>query len=87
MTARDKEPQPIDVQLEILDPAPGYRRRPTLTNARGIRRELAAVYGEFRRGSIDAKTATTAGFLLRTLLEATRVDELEERLTALEEKR
>lgn len=64
-------------------PTPKVRRF-RLTSARGIRRELSALYSEFRNGQIDADTARTGAFVLRTLLESVRVDELESRIAALE---
>lgn len=78
---------------ELLDAAPvvagpgGFKRRPALGTARGIRRELAAVYLELRRGAIDLETAKASGFLLRTLLEAVRTDEIERRIDALENRK
>lgn len=62
------------------------RRRFRLTSANGVRRELAAVYGEFRNQQIDADRARTAAFILRCLLESMRVDEIERRLTDLEKR-
>lgn len=86
--ASENRTQLVDAQVGILDPAPGaYRRRPALTDARGVRRELASVYLEFRRGELDARQANTAAFLLRCLLEAIRTDDLEARLSALEQKK
>jgi hypothetical protein len=55
-----------------------------LTTARGIRKELAATYLEFRRGEIDEPHAKTATFILRTALEALAATEIEARLEALE---
>lgn len=73
---------------ELITANPGgvqrYRRRPTLTSARGIRKELAGLYLEHRRGEIDCDHARTAAFILRTLLEAVRTDELERRVESLE---
>lgn len=63
----------------------GFRRKPSLGTARGIRRELASVYLELRRGDIDIETAKASGFLLRTLLEAVRSDEIERRICELED--
>lgn len=63
------------------------RRRFRLTNARGVRRELSAVYADVRNGVIDNDTGRTLAFMLRVLLESIRIDEIEERLTALEAKR
>ena len=83
MTASGNNVQVIDAlpQGEVVG---GFRRRPSLGTARGIRRELAATYMELRRGDIDIETAKAAGFILRTLLECIRVDELERRIEALE---
>jgi hypothetical protein len=61
------------------------RKRVRLTDARGVRRELAALYAEFRNGAVDAEQAKTGGFLLRCLLESIRCDELETRLAKLED--
>lgn len=60
------------------------RRRFRLTDARGVRRELAALYAEMRNGEIDTDTAKAGGFLLRCLLESIRTDEIEQRLNQLE---
>lgn len=62
------------------------RRRFRLTNARGVRRELAALYAELRNGETDLDTAKAGGFLLRCLLESIRTDEIEQRITELERK-
>lgn len=67
----------------IMAGQPG-RRRFRLTDARGVRRELAGLYAEFRNGLVDVETAKAAGFLLRCLLESIRTDEIEQRLTTLE---
>ena len=61
-----------------------FKRKPSLGTARGIRRELASVYLELRRGEIDNDGAKTCAFVLRTILEAVRVDALEERIIELE---
>jgi hypothetical protein len=79
----ETKPQVVEV-VEIIPNRRGYSRRPTLTNARGVRREIAATYLEFRRGEIDEQHAKTATFLLRTLLEAVAATEFETRLAALE---
>lgn len=69
--------------LPAMDGNP-KRRRFRLTDARGVRRELAALYAEFRNGEIDSETVKASGFLLRCLLESIRTDEIEQRLTDLE---
>lgn len=83
MKAPENLPELIDAapQVQIMG---GFRRRPGLGTARGIRREIAATYLELRRGEIDLDTAKASGFLLRCLLEAVRLDELEKRIEALE---
>jgi hypothetical protein len=80
----ETKPQVVEV-IEII-PNRGYSRRPTLTTARGIRKELAMLYMEHRRGEISESHAKTATFLLRTLLEAVAATEFETRLAALEGK-
>lgn len=69
-----------------LAPVPKIRRF-RLTSARGIRRELAALYAEFRNGALDADTTRTSAFVLRCLLESLRLDEIERRLSDLEAER
>jgi len=81
----ETRPQVVEV-VEIIPNRRGYSRRPTLTTARGIRKELAATYLEFRRGEIDEPHAKTATFILRTALEAVAATEIEARLDALEGK-
>jgi hypothetical protein len=83
--APESKPQIIEV-VEVFPNRRGYSRRPTLTTARGIRKELAATYLEFRRGEIDEPHAKTAAFLLRTMLEALAASEIESRLAVLEGK-
>ena len=85
ITAPDDLPQILDGEL-LPAKRGGFIRRPSLGNARGIRRELAACYLEFRRGDLDTEQAKTAGFLLRCLLESIRTDEIERRLAELEER-
>ena len=60
------------------------RRRFRLTDARGVRRELAGLYAELRNDEVDADTVRIGAFVLRCLLESIRMDEMESRLTALE---
>jgi hypothetical protein len=72
--------------VEVIPNRRGYTRRPALTTARGIRKELAATYTEFRRGEIDEPHARTAAFLLRTMLEALAATEIEARVAVLEGK-
>jgi hypothetical protein len=84
-TGSQKRRQAIEGELIPFAQAPVPKvRRFRLTSARGIRRELSAVYHEFRNGELSADDARTAGFILRTLLESVRVDELESRILALE---
>lgn len=84
MKAPDDLPQMLEGEL-LPAKRGGFIRRPSLGTARGVRRELAAVYLEFRRGGLDTEQAKTAGFLLRCLLESIRTDEIERRLCLLEE--
>jgi hypothetical protein len=60
------------------------KKRFRLTDARGCRRELASLYAEYRNGKITGETAKTSAYIVRALLEALRIDELEARLTTLE---
>lgn len=62
----------------------GMPKRLRLSTARDVRRELHRLYSLLMAGELDTDTARTGGFLLRTMLESIRTDELETRLTALE---
>jgi len=91
MTARngdDEHTQAIEGQYLPAErgEASPKRRRFRLTDARGVRRELAALYAELRNGEIDLHTAKASGFLLRCLLESIRTDDIEQRLTELEKR-
>jgi hypothetical protein len=69
-------------------PAPlAKARRFRLGDARGVRRELAALYSEFRNGKIDSDVARTGAFVLRCVLESIRTDEIEQRLNILEQQK
>ena len=84
-TGNQTPSQSIEGELLPADPAPQpKRRRFRLTSAHGIRRELAALYGEFRNGDIDAEAARASAFILRCLLESLRIDEIDQRLKTLE---
>jgi hypothetical protein len=84
-TGTEKLPQALVGELIPFAPPPVPKvRRFRLTSARGIRRELAAIYTELRNGELDNETARTAAFILRCTLESIRTDEIESRLTALE---
>lgn len=77
------------IEGQLLPANPGgapKRRRFRLTDARGVRRELAALYADFRNNVIDPNQARAAGYLLHCLLESIRTDEIEQRLTELERK-
>lgn len=63
-------------------PAP---RRFRLTSARGVRKELAGLYGELRSGKVQPEVARAGGFILRTVLESLRLDEVERTLEQLED--
>ncbi|HSO84285.1 hypothetical protein [Thiocapsa sp.] len=75
---------PIDPERETGRQAPRPRQY-RLTSARQIRKELSRLYGELRTGQTDAETARTGAFLMRTILESIRVDQIETELDALEE--
>jgi len=83
--ASESRPQVVGV-VEVFPSRRGYSRRPTLTTARGIQRELASLYLALRLGEVDEPRARTATFILRTLLEALAATEIEARLAALEGK-
>ncbi len=75
---------PVESATKPARPAPPRPRQFRLTNARAIRRELAVLYAELRNGRIDSDLAKTGAYLLRTILEALRTDEIEVRIDELE---
>ncbi len=75
---------PTEGATKNVIPAPPKPRQYRLTNARAIRRELAVLYAELRNGEIDSDMAKTGAYLLRTILEALRTDEIEIRIDELE---
>jgi len=79
--------QPIEGEL-IPAQTGGMRqsRHLRLTSARALRRELAAVYAQFRNGALSSEQTKTSVYVLRTLGEMLRLDEIESRLAALEQK-
>lgn len=76
--------QVIEGELIPANKPPLSSKRIRLTTARDVRRELHRLYDGVLRGEIDTDTGRTGGFLLRTLLESIRIDEIETRLTELE---
>lgn len=78
--------QSIEGEYLPAVPVPPKRRRFRLTDARGVRRELAGLYAELRNGELDLNTAKAAAFILRCLLESIRTDEIESRLQAIEKR-
>ena len=64
--------------------AGGPPKRYRLATAGGVRRELASVYAQFRRGEITGDEAKASTYILRTVGEMIRLDEVEARLNALE---
>jgi hypothetical protein len=87
MNDTTKDTQPLEGEL-IPAKAAGMRqsRHLRLTTARALRRELAAVYAAFRRGDLSSEQTKTSVYVLRTLGEMLRLDEIESRLAALEQK-
>lgn len=78
--------QPLEGELIPAKPAPraAMPKRLRLTTARDVRRELHRLYDLMMRGEVGTDTARTGGFLLRCMLESLRLDEIEARLTTLE---
>ena len=57
-----------------------------LEDAGDVARIIGETINQVRRGEVDARIANAIGYLSGVLLRALEADELEERLTALEEK-
>jgi hypothetical protein len=79
-------PQPIEGELIPASTPPhvAMPKRLRLTTARDVRRELHRLYELMMRGEVNTDTARTGGFLLRCMLESIRIDEIEDRLSVLE---
>lgn len=71
--------------LTLVHPANSGRRIPRLTNLRAVRRELAFVYGEARRGALPLPDACRCAFILTQISRVLVDAELETRLLKLEQ--
>jgi len=85
----------VSLEGEILRPAetlpagpPLLPGRPaSLKTASGVLREMAVVYRAARRGAIDLQAATRLTFILQAMGKLHEVVELEQRVSALENRR
>lgn len=86
-TGNEMDPEAIEGELIEAEPGPvrPKPRRYRLTDARGIRRELSSLYSQYRNGDLTGEHARTCTFILRTLLESIRIDDIDNRLKSLEE--
>jgi len=64
--------------------SPAYTRRYSLRTLRGVANELASVYREARRGTLDTAEASRLAYLLGGLGKLLQAAELEARITRLE---
>ncbi|QFY90311.1 hypothetical protein D5125_12915 [Magnetovirga frankeli] len=81
MNGNESADQPLEGQWLPSKSAP---KRYRLTTSRGVRRELAALYARLMNDETEESKVRTGAFVLRTLLEAIRTDELEQRIIDLE---
>lgn len=76
-----KSPETRIIAGEVLTPSPQPIR---LSGAEEIRRELAAVYRDMRRGSIDMADGSRLAYVLDLLRRAHETEVLQRRLELLE---
>lgn len=75
----------VEGNLLIHNPTPRSRLR--LGTISEVRRELARLYIEARRGEIETSTATRLAYMLTSLANMIRDSEMEKRIEALEHRR
>lgn len=86
LDAQQRQPNPPQSRAVVeLVPAP-LPRRIRLTTLRHVRSELAQTYRGMVNGSIDHADGTKRAFVLQALAKVIEVADLEQRLTALEER-
>jgi len=81
-------PQPPANPAVDVQPSPLARKaspRLKLESAAHVRRELARIYRETRRGELPTQTATRLAYLLEVLSRQIERTDLEKRIEALEE--
>jgi len=73
-------------QIIVLPPPPQKKRTKgiSLATSNHIKEELAALYRECRRGSLDVGIGTKLTFMLMSLAKVIEQSDLEQRLEALE---
>jgi len=84
MSGNENRDKTIEGQVIVASPTPCKSKRLRLGNLKEVRREMAAVYAEARRGDIPAQEATRLVYMLISISNMIRDSELEERIIALE---
>ena len=69
------------MERELSPPSPWIRR---LRDIRGVRRELARVYGDARGGAMSWQDASRAANVLQILVRTLEGSDLEQRIAELE---
>lgn len=67
-------------KLSVLPPPP----RLDLSNAKDVRREMAAVYRSVKEGKLDGGDGSKLVYMLREIGQLIRTDEVQQRIEALE---
>ena len=73
-----------ELERDLVTVCPSPRSRMRLGTVRECRRELAKLYVEARRGTIEPSDATRLAYLLTSLANMISDSEMEERIEALE---
>lgn len=82
--ADKREPQTIDGNSGRPDPTPP---KLNLSNLRDVRLEMAAVYRDVKRGTLDSRDGSRRVYILRQIGDILAITELERRVEQLENQR
>jgi len=83
-TSNKTEPQTIDGKTGEVDPTPP---NPNLSNARDLRLEMARLYRQWLRKELESTEMNKGIWALGEMLKAYEVQEIERRITELEQQR
>lgn len=84
MSGNENSGKAIEGQVIPANPTPCKSKRLRLSNIKDVRREMAVIYAEARRGVIPAQEATRLVYILISLSNLIKDSELEERISTLE---
>ena len=81
--SNEKDPQTIDGKTGKVDPPPP---NPNLSNARSLRLEMARLYRQWLKNELDGADMYKGIWALGEMLKAYGMQEIERRVTGLEER-